>query len=97
MSWFVSIPMMSASFYWVEKAIIGFLVQIDARFVSHHYNNRIIGLHSTSLFLFLEMMNDRSFTPFFPDVVDSFFALISFCFFFVYINIYSTQAIIFFN
>jgi hypothetical protein len=102
MSWFVSIPMMSASFYWVEKAIIGFLVQIDARFVSHHYNNRIIGLHSTSLFLFLEMMNDRSFTPFkkkinsSPDVVDSFFALISFCFFFVYINIYSTQAIIFF-
>jgi hypothetical protein len=42
------------------------------------------------------MMNDRSFTPFFPDVVDSFFALISFCFFFVYINIYSTQAIVFF-
>jgi hypothetical protein len=50
------------------------------------------------------MMNDKSFTPLknnkkinsSPDAIGSFFALISFCFFFVYINIYSTQAIVFF-
>jgi hypothetical protein len=103
MSWFISVPMILVSFYWAENAIIGFLVQIHACFFYHHYNNRIIGLHSTSLF-FLKMMNDKSFTPLknnkkinsSPDAIDSFFALISFCFFFVYINIYSTQAIVFF-
>jgi hypothetical protein len=48
MSWFVSISMVLTSFYWVEKAIIGFLVQIHARFFYHHYDNQIIGLHTTS-------------------------------------------------
>jgi hypothetical protein len=71
MSWFVSVSMMSASFYWVEKAIIGFLVQIHARFIYHHYNNRIIGLHSTSLYFFFEMMNDRSFTPFKKKIIQA--------------------------